>query len=144
MNEKSLIEDAINRIKKSEYNCIAIKKDKVVYSDVSKGIKPIIKLYESGMLEGCFVVDKIIGKAVVLILALGNAEGCYGETMSESAIEILRERGIRFSFGKKCEAIINRLGTDICPMEKTVAEIDDPSQAYKALLEKVKALDKGV
>ncbi len=142
MDTNLLIEEAIKNIKNGENNCIAIKNGNVVYSDVSKGIKPILKLYESGLLEGCFVVDKIIGKAAALIIVLGKASGCYGEIMSDGGIAVLEKNNISFSFGEKCEAIINRLGTDICPMEKTVIGIDDPAEAYKALSKKVKELSK--
>ena len=31
------------------------------------------------------------------------------------------------------EKIIDRKGTDICPMEKTVADIDDTEEGHKAL-----------
>ena len=35
---------------------------------------------------------------------------------------------------------MNRENTDVCPMEKTVVQIDDPEQAYCAIKQKLASL----
>ncbi len=137
-----IVEEAKLMISKGKINCAVIKNGEIIAVETSRGIVPILSLYERGLLKESFVVDKIIGKAAALMLILGESCGCYGEIMSQSAVEIFEENSFDFSYGQLCSAIINRKGDDICPMEKTVAKISEPKQAYEMLLKKLQNLSK--
>lgn len=52
----------------------------------------------------------------------------------------MEEHNILYSYGTLTEKIINRSGTDICPMEKTVANINDIEIGYIKLKEKLTEL----
>ena len=57
----------------------------------------------------------------------------YGKVMSRSGAEFLQLHNIPFSYGTMTEKIIYRAGTDICPTEKTVADISDVEEGYAAV-----------
>lgn len=53
--------------------------------------------------------------------------------MSEAVKAFLEAHGIPCTCDVLTERIINRSGTDICPMEKAVADISDIKAGYSAL-----------
>jgi len=59
--------------------------------------------------------------------------------MSEGAAAILKAKDIRYQFGTLVAIILNRERNDICPFDKAVLGVEDPSLA----LEKLKALKLG-
>ena len=56
--------------------------------------------------------------------------------------EILEKYNIPYEYKTLVDKIINRTGDDICPMEKTVQDVDDPKIAYELLDAKIKSLRK--
>lgn len=73
-------------------------------------------------------------------MVLQGARNVYADTLSEPAYAVFEKYGVNFSFRKLVPVILNRSGDDICPMEKTVLDIDDPKVAFPALTETVKRL----
>lgn len=109
-----------------------------VYTSKDMGIKPLMDLLSSNTdLYGFSAADKIVGKAAAMLYILLDVSEVYAPVMSESAKCTLEIYGISPICDKCVKEIINRQGTDICPMEKTVAEIDDPKKAYDALKAKM-------
>ena len=131
---------ARNIIKSGKANCVVVKNDKIICKSYDRGISYIIKLYEDGLLKDAYVADKIIGKAAAMIYTLGGVSALYGETTSQSAIKWLNDKNINISYTTSPEYIINRKGDGMCPMEETVADINDEKEAYIALKNKVKQL----
>jgi niacin transporter len=131
---------AKNLIAHGKATCVVIKNGSVVNVESGRGVKPIISMYEQGLLQDAVVVDKIIGKAAAMILVLGGVKACYGLTMSQGAVTYLKARGVSAEYDTLTEHIINRKGDGICPMEQTVAELDDPVQALEALKAKITEL----
>lgn len=116
------------------YTCVIIKNGKTVFSSRESGIKPLIDAIDSRLdVRGCTAADKIVGKAAALLYAYMCIEAVYADVMSKDGLSILQSRGIKAEYKILTDKIINRKGTDICPMEKAVAEISDPSQALRAL-----------
>ena len=84
--------------------------------------------------------DKIVGKAAAMLYKLLNINDIYGEVMSISAINFLEQNHINFKYKIKTNEIINRKGTGICPIEETVLNIENPTEAKKLLEDKLKEL----
>jgi hypothetical protein len=101
-----------------------------------KGIVPLFKQLENGDFRDCDVFDKVTGKASSLVLAYGGATNLYTGILSKEAIPVLEKYGIKYQAEKIVDYIINVKGDDKCPMEKTVTNIEEPEEAYKALKEK--------
>lgn len=89
---KSAVHSAINLISEGTASCVVIKENTIVKTQCDRGIGPVIRLYESGILQDAFVVDKIIVKAAAMIMTLGGVKGCYGVTMSKSALVALKTK----------------------------------------------------
>ena len=53
---------------------------------------------------------------------------------------ILEKYNIPYEYGTLTESIKNRVGTDVCPMEKTVMNTEDLSEAFRLLKAKVEGL----
>ena len=120
---------------------MVIKGGVIVRTEYGRGIGPMMKLYESGILKDAFVVDKIVGKAAAMIMTLGGVKSCYGITVSRSAEKWLKKSGIPLEYENLIDSIRNRTGDGICPMEQTVAEIENVDDALCALKDKIKELN---
>ena len=93
-------------------------------------------------LSGYSVADKIVGKAAAMLFVKAGIKEVYAEILSVSGKNFLEEHGINAGYETLAEKIINRTGDDICPMEKTVADIIDPEEGYEAIRNKLKEMRK--
>lgn len=120
--------------------CVLVKEDKIILSQ-EKGIAPILNLLNAGEnLENFTLADRIVGKAVALLVVYAKIREVYAEVLSEKGKAVLIKYNVKFSYKTLTEKIINRKGNDICPMEKTVDNIEDATLAYHALKKKVEEL----
>lgn len=134
--------DAVRRIKQGRATCVVVRDGQINSAESPRGISYVIALYEQGKLQNAFVADKIIGKAAAMIFTLGGVRACYGETVSKSAASWLVAKGVSVEYGHLVERIQNRQGNGVCPMESTVAHINDETEALAALKRKVDELRK--
>lgn len=124
---------------------ICLCKDGEWFTDNGRGISPMMRfLAERLDLRGCSVADVIVGKAAAMLFVKSGISEVYGEVMSEAGYAYLQEHEILCTYGTLTEKIINRKWDGICPMEQTVAELDNPEEGYKALKERMTQLQKGV
>ena len=79
------------------------------------------------------MADRVIGRGAALLLVKGGAREVYARVISSGALEVLRSAGIETSFGEEVPNIINRTGTDICPVEKLTADTLSPDEAYERI-----------
>lgn len=118
------------------------KKGKLLTSD-GRGVSPMIDFLQDGIdLSGYSVADKIVGKAAAMLFVKAGIKEVYAEILSVSGKNFLEEHGIYVGYETLAEKIINRTGDDICPMEKTVADIIDPEEGYEAIRNKLKEMRK--
>lgn len=111
-----------------------------LYSE-KRGIAPMMGFIENGIaLNGYSVADVVVGKAAALLFIKSGIKSVFAKTLSQSAKTILEKYNIPYEYETLTESIINRAGTDICPMEKTVLNTDNPEEAYNLLKEKLKSL----
>ena len=117
----------------SAYTCVLCRDDEQ-YTSEEKGIAPMIHFLDSGTrLNGFCAADRIVGKAAAMLFILARVRAVHGEVMTETACRLLKENGIAVSFATLTDAIINRRGDGLCPMEKAVEGIFDPSLARDAI-----------
>lgn len=99
-----------------------------------RGIAPMVDFIDENLnLEGYSVADLIVGKAAALLFVKAKIKNVYAEVLSTSGQAILEANNIYYIYNTFTEKIINRAGTDICPMEKVTLNIDDPELAYNAI-----------
>ncbi|MEG0291904.1 MAG: DUF1893 domain-containing protein [Anaerovoracaceae bacterium] len=117
--------------------CI-IKQEDNIYKETERGVVPIVKHYEEGHLQNAYIVDKVIGKASAIFMILGGPKAIHGRVISEPALEIIQRNNIQVSYDEVVKNIINRDGTDLCPMEKSVLNEDDLNKGADTILWKIK------
>ncbi len=135
--QRNAIESAKNLIAREKACCVVIRKGRIVNIETGMGIRPLIAMYEQGLLQDAVVVDKIVGKAAAMLLVLGGARACHGRTVSQSAVDYLRAHRIAVTYEECVPHIINRTGDGICPMEQTVMDLNDPQEALEAVKNKL-------
>lgn len=115
------------------YTCALTDGNRVITSK-ARGVRPLADFIASGAdFKGWLAADKIVGKAAALLYArLGVAE-LYAHVLSQAGADVCRRLGIKAECGVIAKSIINRKGDGICPMERAVADVDDPSDAYKKI-----------
>ena len=111
-----------------------------LYSE-SRGIAPMMNFIENGTnLTGYAVADIVVGKAAALLFVKCGIKSVYAKTLSEQGKKVLQLYGLDYKYGVLTERIINREGTDTCPMEKAVIKTDNPEEAYTILKNKLTEL----
>jgi hypothetical protein len=117
----------------SAYTCVLCRGDEI-FTSTKTGIAPMMDFLDSGAdLCGFCAADRIVGKAAAMLFILARVRAVHGEVMTETACRLLKENGIAVSFATLTDAIINRRGDGLCPMEKAVEGIFDPSLARDAI-----------
>lgn len=106
-----------------------------------RGIAPLLAIAsEESALRGASVADLIVGKAAALLMARAGVSEVYAEVMSEAGERTLSEHDIPHSCGLLVPYIIDRTGKDVCPMERAVADVSDPAEAYAVLSARLEEL----
>ena len=122
---------------------ICLCRDGEIITDDGRGISPMMKfIAEEKDLTGFSTADVIVGKAAAMLFVKTGIVCVHGKTMSESGKAYLDTHGIPCTYDILTEKIINRQGTDICPMEKAVMNIDDTEKGYEALRIRLESIAK--
>lgn len=132
---EKILEKLKNLLIAQEHSCVFGDEETYFYSDL-KGIKPLMQFIQEGK-KGYYVADKIVGKAAAYLFILLEVKAVYADTISVAGLKVLEDNNIPVYYRQLVEYIINRIGDDMCPMEKTVKDIDDPKLAHQALAEKI-------
>lgn len=120
---------------------IALCRDGGIIVDDGRGISPMMKFIGAGMeISGYSAADVIVGKAAAMLFVKAGVVSVHGSTMSEAGKAYLESHGVACTWDILTERIINRAGTDICPMEKAVAEISDAEAGYAALKRRIEEM----
>jgi hypothetical protein len=93
---------------------------------------------EPQMLLGAQIADRVIGRGAALLMVKGRVQEVFAYVISKQALDILQQAGIPTTYATLQPYIINRAGTDICPVEKLTASTDDPDEAYELIKEFLK------
>lgn len=111
--------------------------DDVIHRFTQRGVKDLFTLLQTRpeVLHDALVADKAVGKAAAACMVVGGAKRVHADVMSEPALSLLQAHGVEAQYGHLVDHIINRTGTDWCPMEKLSRDIDDPI----AIIDKIKA-----
>lgn len=124
------------------HSIVLVKNGEAIIDD-GKGISPMMKFIEEDLnLEGYSVADIIVGKAAAMLFVKAKVKTVFGKVMSKEALTYLTIHNIECNYEKLVETIINRMGNDICPMEKTVKDINDYEIGYEALKQKLQEMRK--
>ncbi|MBQ7653990.1 MAG: DUF1893 domain-containing protein, partial [Clostridia bacterium] len=108
------IEKAIECLKG---HSICLCKGEKIVTDDKKGIAPMMEFLKNEVdLSGFSAADLIVGKAAAMLFVKAKVVCVHGVVMSKNGKDFLEKHGVECSFDTLTENIINRQGTDICPM----------------------------
>jgi len=85
-------------------------------------------------------VDKIVGRAAALLILYSGAVEVHAGVISRGGRNLLDYAGVKLSYVEEVEHIKMVDGRIYCPFEAMVQDINDPKQAYDAIVEKMKGL----
>ena len=122
----------MNHLELGNHSCvIRTAGGEILTSDAHGILPPLTWLREDPVtLKGADVADKVIGKAAALLFCYGGARSIWAGMMSEAARDLLDTTDIAYAYGVLVPAILNRGGTDLCPMERRAMAIGDPAEAF--------------
>jgi len=80
------------------------------------------------------IFDRIVGNAAALLLKIARCHEVWSPLGSEAAARTLEALGIRYHFVDRVPHILNRRGSDICPLEK-LSLGRTPEEFYASLRE---------
>ena len=112
----------IKILHQGNYSCVIYNKTIRTFSQ--KGVIDLYSLFkkEPFFLEGAIVADKVIGKAVAILLISSRVKSVYADVISCNALTLLREAGVETDFGQEVPFIQDKSKTDWCPLEKICHE----------------------
>lgn len=134
--------DAIAEIEENKAGLIVLQGERVVFTAATPGIRAALQLHDEHpeLLRGAVIADRIIGRAAAMIFADGGAAAIYGSVMSKTARQELTQKGVQIRARTLVDAIINRRGDGICPMEQAITGITETELGLSHLRETVKLL----
>jgi hypothetical protein len=85
-----------------------------------RGVKDLLHLLhnDKALLDGAFIADKVVGKGAAALMIAGGVKEVYADVMSRAALSLFQSHDLQVEYGLLVDNIINRAGTDICPVEK--------------------------
>ncbi len=135
------IETAKKHLKAGGYTCVLCKGDKIFTTSL-RGVKPLVQLYQSALdYAGYSAADKVVGRGAAFLYVLLNIKAVYADVISRPAMDVLERYNIKVDYQQLVDNIVNRTGDGICPFEERVINIQNPLDAYTAILDKMKQLE---
>ena len=124
----------------SGHTLCLVKDGNCLYSE-KHGIAPMMHFIAAGTnLAGYSAADLIVGKAAALLFVKCGVKAVFAKTLSEAGERVFQAHAIPYEYQTLAPNIINRAGTDICPMEKALLGTDDVEEAYLILKAKLQAM----
>lgn len=129
------LEQANQLLKDLNSTCIILKNDEIIYKSSFIGVKPLIMfLNEHDDVHGneeLILIDKIIGKAALLLAVKCGIKKIFTPVISQEALEAAKHYGVMWESAKIVPHIINREGNGKCPIEASVTDTMDLDEAYR-------------
>lgn len=114
-----------------------------VYRTELRGVAPLLAWFDDAEDTSlCCAADKVVGKAAALLYCLLGVRCVHARVISLPAVKVLRRNGVEVYWDTLTEAIRNRAGTGLCPMEVATAQVDDPEEALPVIRRTLAALQK--
>lgn len=133
---------AVEHLKTAGCSCVICNKGGM-FSFFERGVADLLGILETepALLEGAFVADKVVGKAAAALMIAGGVKEVYAVTISKPALDLLNGNNIKTAFEVLTDHVINRSGTDWCPLEKLcsgAAEVSECVALVKGFVNGIK------
>jgi len=130
-----LLENMLKLLQDENSSCVILKENDLFYRSSFIGVKPLLQFMESvretGIPKDLILVDKVIGKAALLLAVMLGIQEIYTPLTSLSALESAKLHGVRLHAKEIVPYIVNREKTGMCPLEQSVVHTEDPEEALR-------------
>ena len=126
-------------LEETENSLMIYKKGELIFESSLKGIRPHLKaINELGSsLEGSLMVDKILGRAAAFLVVYSKAAEAMTVVLSTPGKRVLEKYRVKYCYREEVPHIKMENGVIYCPFERMVQGIENPDEAYKAIIEKM-------
>jgi hypothetical protein len=125
--------------------CIILRDEEIIFTHAGIGVKPLIAFMEKPLSERSgelALVDKVIGKAALLMAVKLGIKNIYTPLVSEEALDAAGVHGVHIDALETVPYIINRTNDGKCPLEQSVTGIYDPEVAFVKIKQAISELMK--
>lgn len=124
----------IDRLHAEGCSCVIYNNDHTLLFH-KRGMQDLHQLLRTSpdTLRGAMIADKVVGKGAAVLMTAGGVRWVYADVISQSALEFLLKHNIEAEYGKMVPNIINRAGTDICPVEKLCMQCEGTEDALRLI-----------
>jgi len=122
-------------LREEELSLVVAKNGRILFRSKSHGVSDLLAMISDigGLAKDASLADSIVGRAAALLCVYSKIVAVYGVNMSEGALSVFKANHIKCEYGTLVARILNREKNDICPFDKAVLGIDDPSIALDKL-----------
>lgn len=132
-----MLENMLNLLQEENSSCVILKDHTLFYRSSFIGVKPLLHFMEhcgeAGIPEDLILVDKVIGKAALLLAVKMGIREIYTPLASLSALAAAELHGVHLHAKETVPYIVNREKTGMCPLEQSVVHTNDPEEALKSI-----------
>jgi hypothetical protein len=120
---------------------VLVKGGKVLATGDDYGVRELLASVDrlGPLARGASLADKIVGKAVALIVVHAGIRAVDTRVASESAVKLLKSHGVPLHTATIVPQILNRRGDGPCPMEKATTPFEDAGLGIAKLREFIAA-----
>ncbi len=131
----------LDTLEKTGNSLMIYKEDELIFESDLGGIRPHLKAIDElgSELEDSLMVDKILGRAAAFLVIYAKAAEAQTLLVSSPGKQVLEANGIKFYAREEVPHIKMENGVIYCPFESMVQGINDPDEAYKAIVAKMES-----
>lgn len=139
MADLPTIERAVALLRSSDYTIAILTSSGEAITSRERGVATLMRLLaeRAEVLRGAVVADKVVGRAAAALFVVGGCRRLHTTVLSRAGEDMLRGSAVEYSYDTLTEAIINRRGDGLCPMEQATAVAETAAEAYAILKSKL-------
>lgn len=122
---------------------LVVQQGEVVRTFTRRGVADLLDLvdHDPAFLRGASLADKVVGRGAAALMVKGGIGRLHTDVISRPALELLQEAGIDTAYDCLVPHIINRAGTDWCPVERLchgLTSVDEMVGAIRTFVNNMK------
>lgn len=122
---------------------LVVQQGEVVRTFTRRGVADLLDLvdHDPAFLRGASLADKVVGRGAAALMVKGRIGRLHTDVISRPALELLQEAGIDTAYDCLVPHIINRAGTDWCPVERLchgLTSVDEMVGAIRTFVNNMK------
>ncbi|MEN9632141.1 MAG: hypothetical protein RL077_545 [Verrucomicrobiota bacterium] len=140
------LEQARQRLDAGQIAFVLVKEGKFVATGDDYGVRELLAAVDRLGEHACgaSLADKIVGKAVALIVVHARISAVTTRVASESAVKLLKSHDVPLHAATVVPQVLNRRGDGPCPMEKATMPFEDARLGLETLRAFIEARRAGV